>query len=161
MSRHYLLDGYNIIKQAPGLADLGLAQGRQGLIHWIKMSRPQGSAKNAVTIIFDGDAKHFGHSQDGELRVLFTDCSEADDLIKSIIEKAKNPGQFTVVSDDKGIKMYVRACGAEVMSVHQFAAELFSDKKKSVPVPSNSSKKYISLAVQESINKEMTKRWIK
>ena len=54
MSLHYLLDGYNIIKQSPRLGPKRLEDGRAGLIAFIEMRQPQGSRNNMVTVVFDG-----------------------------------------------------------------------------------------------------------
>ncbi len=56
MSIHYLLDGYNIIHQMPAALDLTkLEDQRRHLIRFVEQHRPQGSANNRVTIIFDGE----------------------------------------------------------------------------------------------------------
>ena len=69
-----------------------------------------------------------------------------------------------VVSDDKGITLYVRAQGAGIMSVKEFAAGLFPLRssgprmhkgKKEQPA------KYISITETQKINKEFAKIWIK
>ncbi len=65
MSLHYLLDGYNILKQIPAFRDLPLEDGRRGLLRWIDHSRPQGSVNNQVTVVFDGHPDHFGGTSSG------------------------------------------------------------------------------------------------
>ncbi len=164
MSRHYLLDGYNIIKQAPGLADLPLQEGREGLIRWINTTRPQGSLQNLVTVVFDGNPAHFGGMSCAPIKVVFSDHQSADDFIKAVIDGAKDKKKFVIVSDDKGITLYVRALGAGVLGVKAFAAELFPSRspgrrahkeKPGQPV------KYISITQTQKINKEFEKIWLK
>ena len=65
MSLHYLLDGYNILKQIPALNDLPLEDGRRGLLRWIETQRPQGSVNNTLTVVFDGNPDFFGASPGG------------------------------------------------------------------------------------------------
>ena len=70
MSLHYILDGYNILKQIPAFNDLSLEDGRRGLMRWIETQRPQGSVNNTVTVVFDGESGFFwrfpwrGHTGD-------------------------------------------------------------------------------------------------
>ncbi len=163
MSLHYLLDGYNIIKKAPRLAKAALRDGRSMLFQWIEISRPQGSFQNHVTVIFDGKADHFSPPPAGSARAVFTRDESADDCIKRIIEEARDIKQFVVVSDDKGIKLYVRALGAKVMGVREFAAGLFGPARTAGPGSKaiEVHKKYISLAQEQKINAELERIWIK
>lgn len=165
MSRHYLLDGYNLIKQVPRLADLSLRDGREALVHWINTCQPQGSARNLVTIVFDGNPEHFGNMKSGAVKVIFTDYQSADDFIKAVIDQAKDKKKFTVVSNDKGITMYVRAQGAQILAVKEFAADFFAIKKNTargqVKKESKTAAKYISETQASKINKEFEKIWLK
>ena len=114
MSLHYLLDGYNILKQMPAFRDLPLEEGRRGLLRWIDHARPQGSVNNQVTVVFDGHPDHFGsgHAQ-GEIRVIFSDGCSADDKIKRMVEEDADQKNCVVVSDDKDIFLYARSLGAK------------------------------------------------
>ena len=166
MSRHFLLDGYNIIKQAPSLADLSLQEGREGLIRWINTARPGGSLQNLVTVVFDGNPAHYGGMSSAPTKVIFTDHQSADDFIKAVIDGAKDKKKFVIVSDDKGITLYVRAQGAGVRGVKEFAADLFplSSKKKmgkNIHKVNDVPKKYMSIAEAQEINMEFKKLWLK
>ncbi len=113
MSLHYLLDGYNILKQIPAFRDLPLEDGREGLLRWIDHSRPQGSVNNQVTVVFDGHPDHFGAlGSQGEIRVIFSDGCSADDKIKLMVEEDVDQKNCVVVSDDKDIFLYARSLGA-------------------------------------------------
>ncbi len=164
MSRHYLLDGYNLIKQAPRLADLSLQEGREGLIRFIHAVRPQGSLRNLVTVVFDGNPAHFGGMEAGSIKVVFTENQSADDFIKAVIDHTKDKHKFVVVSNDKGITLYVRAQGASIMAVKEFAPSLFeasASSGKSRKGKVEPSTKYISLTQTQKINKEFEKLWLK
>jgi predicted RNA-binding protein with PIN domain len=112
MSLHYLLDGYNILKQIPAFRDLPLEDGRRGFLKWIEHSRPQGSVNNQVTVVFDGHPDYFGGSPQGEIRVIFSDGCSADDQIKRMVEEDADRKNCVVVSDDKDIFLYARSLGA-------------------------------------------------
>ena len=154
MSLHYILDGYNILKQIPAFNDLTLEDGRRGLIRWIENARPQGSVNNTVTVVFDGNPDFFGASPQGHTRVIFSDGS-ADDKIKLMVEEDADRGRCVVVSDDKDIVLYARALGARVMSVPSFT------KSKTARKAGATDGKYISLSRQEKINKELSGIWLK
>ena len=157
MSLHYLLDGYNILKQNPALRDLTLEEGRKGLLKWIAASRPQGSIKNQVTVIFDGHPDHFGGGQgDGNSRVIFSDGCLADDTIKRMVEEDNDRKNCVVVSDDKDIFLYARSLGAKVMSV-----KMFIKGQRIGPRPKEDEKKLIPLSYQDKINKELSRIWLK
>ncbi len=159
MSLHYLVDGYNIVKQAPALADQPLEQGRDGLLRWIDAQRPQGSVNNRVTVVFDGSSEHFGGSWAGTAEVIFTKNESADERIKAMVEKSTARSNVVVVSDDKGITLYVRSLGARIMGVKKFAAALFDAPSGSSPPKGRG--KYISLAKVRQINEELKKIWLK
>ena len=162
MSLHYLVDGYNIVKQAPGLADRPLEQGRAGLLRWIDAHRPQGSANNRVTVVFDGKSEHFSTPVDCGVKTVFSRDESADDCIKAMVEKSAAKSTVVVVSDDKGIALYVRSLGAKVMGVKEFAPGLFASSSKPKPKGrsgAEKAEKYIPLVEQERINKEFEKLW--
>lgn len=164
MSRHFLLDGYNLIKQAPCLADLALRDGRASLLHWIHVHQPQGSVRNSLTVVYDGNPEHFGNESSGQVKVVFANYQSADDYIKSAVDQAQDKKKFVVVSDDRGITLYVRSLGASVLSVKEFAPQLFSNKVpaskkmngKTVPFIKN-----ISVNLTKKINDEFEKIWLK
>ncbi len=155
MSLHYLLDGYNILKQMAVFRDLPLEDGRRGLLKWIGEARPQGSVNNQVTVVFDGHPDHFGSSPQWEIRVIFSDGCSADDTIKRMVEGIADRKNCVVVSDDKDIFLYARSLGARVMSVPAFTA-----KPQGIRTHQDSGGKYIPLSRQEKINKELFQIWL-
>ena len=98
----------------------------------------------------------------GSVQVIFSRGESADDLIKKIVEQYPFKKNLVVVSNDKDIKLYVRALGAGVLSVKEF---LGSDLKKSKGSSKGQSQpatgKHISLTDQARITKEMEGIWIK
>ncbi|MBI4310074.1 MAG: NYN domain-containing protein [Candidatus Omnitrophica bacterium] len=164
MSLHYLLDGYNIINQVPRFCEGTLEDRRLRLLAWLNIVRPQGSARNAVTVVFDGDPRYFGRPPCGCARVIFTAGESADDCLKRMVERSPAKKKLVVVSDDKDIKLYARALGAGVLGVGEFAADLVRrrDKKtKTRPVSVKGAEgKHISLTQAQKINKEFERIWL-
>ena len=165
MSLHYLLDGYNIINQVPLWCEGMLEDRRRKLIAWLNVARPHGSIRNTVTVVFDGKPQHYGGHSSGEAKVVFTAGESADDCIKRMVERCPDKKKFMVISDDKGIKLYVRALGAGVLSVREFAADLF--QRRAGPLKARTTKagppgenKYISLTQTQKINKEFEGIWL-
>ena len=153
MSLHYLLDGYNVLKQMAPFRDLPLEEGRRGLLRWIGDSRPQGSVNNQVTVVFDG--AEGSSSLEGEIRVIFSDGCSADDKIKRMVEEMPAKKNCVVVTDDKDIFLYARSLGARVMSV-----AAFTSKPGRLHTRQDNGGKYISLSRQEKINKEFSRIWL-
>ena len=120
MAVHYIIDGYNVVKQVHFLTGLKLRDGRDGLVRFIEQYRPQGSRRNQVTIVFDGSDEVDAPQIPSSVRVLFSKRESADDKIKRMVETSRNPRCLIVVSDDKAIKFYCRAAGAACMSVKDF-----------------------------------------
>jgi predicted RNA-binding protein with PIN domain len=160
MSLHYLLDGYNIIKQVPHLDARSLEDSRKELIRWLNVERPQGSRNNDVTVVFDGKIDIWNQHDGGCVSVVFSQYNSADDVIKHTIEDAKDKRKYVVVSNDKGIVLYVRAMGAKILSVAVFMGK-YSKGSHSHSGGNTQSKKNISLSNQVEINKELSKLWLK
>jgi predicted RNA-binding protein with PIN domain len=90
------------------------------LIRFIEQRRPQGSANNRVTIVFDGNIDVFGGMQSSTAKIIFSQNGSADDEIKKIVAQVKNAKDIVVVSDDRDIQYAVRALGAKVSRVRDF-----------------------------------------
>lgn len=139
MSLHYIIDGYNVIKQVSHLADLKLKNGRNSFVRILQTYRPQGSLKNKVTIVFDGN-KDVSTSSDrvkkssSNIEIIFSENETADDKIKKMVRKVANPKILVVVTDDKDIQYSVRGCGAKIQTVKQFLKPI-SKKAKPITKP--------------------------
>ena len=157
MSLHYLLDGYNILKQMAAFRDLPLEDGRRRFLSWIDNTRPQGSVNNPVTVVFDGHPDHFGDMRQGDIKVIFSDGCSADDKIKMMVEEDADQRNCVVVSDDKDIFLYARSLGCKIMSVTAFTTK----SRGNIHGQKEAGEKYISLTRQEKINKELKNFWLK
>jgi len=137
------------------------------LIHWIQASQPQGSVRNSVTVVFDGKDEFFGAHVSHSVKVIFSKGRQsADDLIKNIIEQSAVRKSWVVVSNDKDIKLYVRALGANVLSVSEFIrtggkTREGSKSSRRPPADQDEAGKYISMTDQAKITKEFESIWIK
>ncbi len=167
MALHYILDGYNIIKQIPAYSFKGLKEGRDSLVSLIEMYRPQGSDKNLVTIVFDGQADVFyPQKPNPHCQVVFSTHQSADDKIRQIVDKSKSKSQMIVVTDDKELRFSVRAIGAKVMNVKEFLekAKPFAPQEQSAGKkgkPPKDDEKYIPKTLEYKITTEMKKIWLK
>ena len=110
MSLIYLLDGYNIIKRIPRLAQEKLEDSRASLIHFIEINRPQGSLNNTVTIVFDGQPGMIGQSGSEMVRVVFSRGESADDCIKKMVLSSKNSKRMVVVTEIGRASCRERVC---------------------------------------------------
>lgn len=162
MSLHFLIDGYNLIKRNPALASKSLEDGRQAFITLIERNRPQGSLSNQVTVVFDGKPGMYGSPVSREIRVVFTEYESADDLIKRRVEESKNKKNIVVVTDDRALLLYVRGCGACVMSCVDFLKHTSSAKVSAKGKRSSSgSSKIISSTFEHTVNQEFENIWLK
>lgn len=131
MSLHYIIDGYNVIKQVKFLTGKRLRTGREGLVWFIEKYRPQGSNRNEVTLVFDGKADITSPKMKTDIQVIFSRNEPADDKIKHLVEGSSNPKRIVVVSDDRQIMFYCRSIGARVQSVKEFLDNASLTSKKS------------------------------
>lgn len=161
MSLQYIIDGYNVVKQVSFLSGRKLSSGREGLVRFIERYSPQGSKRNEVTIVFDGKAEVVSPKMKTDIRVIFSKSESADDVIKRMIEKASNPRQYVVVSDDKAVAFYCRSIGAKWLEVKDFIANTGLKKtprKKSCYKPEL---KELPEDIADKITEDLKKLWVK
>lgn len=120
MSVHYLIDGYNATR-AVGLGGKSLEDERNALIRFLTQRRPQGSAKNRVTVIFDSRENLFSPIERvAGIEIRFSRGRSADDAIVDFVEEANNPKEIVLVSNDRGLKQRVQGTGVRTMGVQEF-----------------------------------------
>jgi len=154
-----LIDGYNLIKRSSTLAQKKLEDGRQSLISFIERRHPQGSERNQVTVVFDGKPGMCGRPVATQTSIIFTEYESADDKIKAIVEDAANKKEIVVVTDDRGLLLYVRKLGAKVMSNAEFIAK-GDDAPRKNPAKASEKGKVISATFEHQINQEFQKIWV-
>ena len=156
MSLQYLLDGYNIIHQIPNLSLEKLEVQRETLLKLISVYAPQGSFKNKVTVVFDGQAGISYPAATTSTHVIFSRDESADDVIKRCVDESQNSKNMIVVTDDRSVQYAVRALGAKVMSVKDFLSKIKTVKSKATKET-----KYISKSVEWGITAELERLWLK
>ncbi len=135
------------------------------MVQYIETRRPQGSANNEVTIIFDGRSEYLDQQYSSHIKVLFSRDEPADDLIKRKVVRADNKKRIVVVTNDKDIRCAVRALGAKVLSVKEFLASSQEEKRKVRKIKKEAMDpgpaKIISKQTEYKINQELADIWIK
>jgi predicted RNA-binding protein with PIN domain len=157
MSLQYVIDGYNIIKHTlyirltakkkyfnPNLAD------------FIRLNKLCGSPNNAVTIVFDGYPPA-RNSIEGGMNIIYSGEKSADQKIRELIERSKNPKGIVVVTNDKEIRTFCGLFGVAVMNVEEFLGR----KEKAHQKADESLKPEISYSEMHKINQELRKIWLK
>jgi predicted RNA-binding protein with PIN domain len=80
-----------------------------------------------IIIAFDGKGSN-RHHKNIDVKFSYTDVGHqfenADQLIKHLIEKAKNPKLFKIVTNDNEIKFFAKECGCKTQSLDSFWGEL-------------------------------------
>lgn len=161
MSVHYIVDGYNVLKQLPDLEGRPLKNGRWGLIHYFEIYRPQGSIKNKVTIVFDGKSE-VGLPSERQLKksnldVVFSQDETADEKIKKLVCRIPNPKQVIVVTDDRELKEAVKMYGVKVISVKEISRKKFPQPDEKII----RAKTTLNIEEMEKITKELEKIWLR
>jgi predicted RNA-binding protein with PIN domain len=161
MAIHYIIDGYNVLKQIAYLSEKKLRRGREELIRYIEVYRPQGSIKNKVTIVFDGSPDVIPIRQKKSLvaEVIFTRGKTADEMILKMIEQSSNPKRMIVVTDDKELQFGARALNADAIAVKDFIERR---KRRGDKVrPKAFEKPSLGSEVSQEIIEELKKVWLK
>lgn len=162
MSLHYILDGYNIIHQIPGLSKGNLSDQRDNLINYINNKLPQGSLRNQVKVVFDGKADVFSSNDYKNVGVVFSKGETADHKIKDLVEKSSNKKNIVVVTNDRGIKYAVRPLGAKVIAVKEFLINKQETKASQAKInKGHENIKRVSKAAETKITEELKSVWLK
>lgn len=165
MSLHFILDGYNLIKQDTRLAFLRLEAGRLALLKQIQAKDLRGSPKNCVTVVFDGQIAATQESFSCGIKVVYTSAETADDWIKRFVEDSPAPKNIVVVTDDKDIRHFVRACGAAILGSREFLEGRRLSRRQADTAQklkqTQTDKKEISSALEQKITSEMSRVWLK
>ncbi len=144
--KKYLIDGYNLLNSPAFHAplNLDLENQRNHLIRLVKSYSHY--EKCEVDIIFDNSLSFkSGRSiKEGRLQIKFTKPSmEADELIKILIRREKNPTELTIVSSDRAIQYAAKDHGAGILSSEDYCRLMEKQQMRFRKNPPNfSSEKY-------------------
>lgn len=130
---------------------------RRQLVQWVESRAPQGSLRNAVTVVFDGRSDVWsGAAGTSLVRVVFAQGESADEKIVRMVEEAAYRKNVVVVTDDRALQYAVRALGAKVSGVQAFLGQ----GSASAPVRQPESGKNISKTLEHKITSEFTRIWV-
>lgn len=155
MSVHYIIDGYNLIQTQKDFFPGNLEKSRNILLNQIKFKHPEGSSRNKITVVFDGQPGINFPGPKG-VDVKFTSGKEADWMIKEMVRKHPNPAQIFLITDDRVLGAQASVSGAAIISTRDFIKKLFPAKIKN----SAKDEKELSFEVKQKINKEFEQIWL-
>ncbi len=135
-----------------------LEEQRKHLINVIGRYKPQGSLRNEVTLIFDGQAGiiNFDPLPLSGIKIVYSKGESADDKIKKIVSLAANKKNIKVVTDDRDIQYAVKALGAQVVPVAQFLKKMQPVQQKNATTNKNRKHKEISKNMPKNIEMQIT-----
>jgi len=120
-----------------------------------------GNSKNKVTIVFDGyPGRNADGMEDASVAILYSCDISADEKIKRMVEKSLHRKSLVVVSDDKEIKLLVKALGACAMGIEDFSGSKEQARAK-VRKEKEPVKTELSFSQMDKINQELSKLWLK
>jgi predicted RNA-binding protein with PIN domain len=158
MSLQFVIDGYNVINHPKFNPPKRNRDVRLALLELIITHKLCGSTKNKITVVFDGYADlSVMNAKNSDIMAVFSQNQTADERINKLIENSVNPKTLVVVSDDKQIILFAKACGAKSMSVEEFLGR----KEKLSEDNSDSLKPEINYSQMQKINQELRKLWLK
>lgn len=164
MSLHFVIDGYNLIKQTPALNKDNLEDSRVALIKFLNIHRPQGSGNNPVTIVFDGAQGNFYYGASApSMEIIFSGRQSADDKIRRLVEESAHPKTIVVVTNDREIQLSVRQFRAQVRTVDEFLKKFNAAQKlkQKTDKKNSADEKMLSYSSEEKINEELKRIWLK
>ncbi|MCM8765430.1 MAG: NYN domain-containing protein [Candidatus Omnitrophica bacterium] len=141
MSLHFIVDGYNLMKQVPHILGRREFRDREDFILFLELERPYGSRRNKVTVVFDGKEDVYLPKINSEIEIIFSRGETADERIKRMVEKL-NKKNLVVISNDNEIKYFAKIQGVSVMGAEEFLGRIIKRKR------------YASLPEKEKINPE-------
>ncbi len=114
---HFIIDGYNLMKNDPELAMFirnGLEFAREGLIKRVEMAAGLKQARS-ITIVFDGNKNGQAvetRQRRGRIVIIFSKLGEtADDIIKRLVAEHTTPAEVKVITRDWELKDAARQAG--------------------------------------------------
>jgi predicted RNA-binding protein with PIN domain len=130
----YLIDGHNLIGQ---LADLSLTDPNDEAKLVQKLISFAARASKRVVVVFDSGLPG-GKSRlsTAQVEVIFASAhSNADNVMKERIKRARDPGQWVVVSNDRVVLDAARARRMSTLTSAEFAPQLRATPSPKSPKP--------------------------
>ncbi|MFH2068856.1 MAG: NYN domain-containing protein [Candidatus Omnitrophota bacterium] len=171
---HWLIDGYNLIRQVDFLQaeeHKGLAYGREALLKFLaEFSRRRIKGKSRITVVFDGPKiepipARFRMESDNSsssfppapagIKTVFSRGTTADQIIEELITESSNPADITVVSADGEVKRFARRHRCATLDPAGFLEKIFAPDK------TPKTKHSLHPDRRNQIESELRKHWIK
>ena len=128
---HYLIDGYNLLFFCRTDEGRSLEAERKALVAWLQQAFARMKCK--ATLVFDGAhsrSEESGRAYPSPLEVAYAPKGQsADAYIVEMLETAKNPKLYVVVTNDRGLHRHAGSFGAKTEANGAFLARL--QKRKS------------------------------
>ncbi len=117
----YILDGYNIIKSSfLKKAETRYPEDGRNALYLLMSSYRHKHPAVTFTVVFDGQRSSAdGHGGQGA-SVFYSGDISADDKIRLLLERKRNPHLVTVVSDDREVQASARVRGCRAAGVAEF-----------------------------------------
>lgn len=129
-----VIDGHNLIGVLPGI-ELGEPEDELLLLDRLRSYRLRTDSSPMIVFFDSGDlpAAAPDPSTPG-MQVRFSAPGEkADDAIINFLKSRAQPGQYAVVTNDRGLQYRVRAAGASVIPAGVFAGKLAPPRRRAAP----------------------------
>ena len=135
MTSELIIDAYNLIHRSSDLKKIlrsNLEQAREQLLN--KLIAFKKGKKIKITVVFDGSqVGQPSNLQRSGLQIHYSvPPRNADEVIKILIQKKKNPRNLTVISSDNEVLGFARTSRANVMKSEDFYKKylIFEEKFK-------------------------------
>ena len=113
-----------------------------------------------ITVVFDGKGEVFIYPKREKfnINVVYTKDGSADDWIKSIIEKSKNPKALTIATDDREVKDFARIHNCQILSSKELIDKI-SPPKQEAPQTLEDKDEFVDSHKAKAITEELKKKW--
>lgn len=156
---HWIIDGYNVIRQVDFLSEAeskSLRSGREALLNLLGgFFRVKMKGKGRITVVFDGPEGIFPFFLEGprDIKVLFSRGQSADNVIQECVNQGGNRGDITVVSADREVSIFARRKRCATIAPGDFIEYALSADTPSEPKP------YLPADQMQKIENELRHRY--
>ncbi len=150
-----IVDGYNVLMQM-GLKDKTLEARRN---HFINMLNQRHKMFEGIIVVFDGNEEvdDSYRRENINTKVIYAINESADDYIKSMIEKSKNPKAIVLATDDREIKDFARMHNCQLISSSNLINKISPPKETSKPLENKDI--FVESNKAKLITEELKKKW--
>ena len=127
--------------------------------HFISTLKKRHKIFSGVVVVFDGkeEVDDSYRRETPEIRVVYSIDGSADDHIKSMIEKSKNPRAIVLATDDREIKDFAKMHGCQLISSLNLINKISPPKE--IPKPLENKNIFVESNKAKAITDELKKKW--